>query len=71
MAKILVEAFDQQPITPTQPTFHDVAPSDWYYVYAETLAYYGISTGDNGYFKPNEPLTRQHFAVFLARMLQL
>lgn len=71
MAKILIKAFGLEDSVAERITFKDVKKSDWYYEYVQKLAYYGITTGSNGYFKPNEPLTRQHFAVFLSRMLQM
>ncbi len=71
MAKILVLAFDldHNPNKPS-PRFKDVNYDTWYEPYVSTLSQYGITTGDNGYFKPNQPLTRQHFSVFLARLLE-
>lgn len=69
MAKILVKAYELQPKTSTTMAFRDVSKGDWYYEYVQILAQYGIAMGDNGYFKPNQPLTRQHFSVFLARTI--
>lgn len=71
MAKILIKAFGLEDSVAEQITFKDVKKDDWYYEYVHKLAYYGITTGNNGYFKPNEPLTRQHFAVFLSRMIKM
>ncbi|MGE7092606.1 S-layer homology domain-containing protein [Lysinibacillus sp. NPDC048646] len=34
-----------------------MSKADWYYEYVQILAQYGITMGDNGYFKPNQPLT--------------
>ncbi|WP_107841466.1 S-layer homology domain-containing protein [Metasolibacillus meyeri] len=31
----------------------------------------GIALGDNGYFKPNEPVTRAQFAAFMSRAMEL
>ncbi|QDQ03026.1 S-layer homology domain-containing protein [Lysinibacillus fusiformis] len=69
MAKILVKAYDLEPKKSFPITFKDVSKADWYYEYVQILAQYGITTGENGYFKPNQPLTRQHFSAFLARTL--
>ena len=71
MAKILIKAYDLEGSTYEETSFKDVKKSDWYYDYVQRLAFYGITVGDNGYFKPNEPLSRQHFTAFLSRMLQL
>ena len=72
MAKMLVNAFGLTYNTATEMrTFKDVEDSSWYAEYVEILASHGITTGSNGYFNPNEPLQRQHFAAFLARTLKL
>lgn len=68
MAKILVEVMDF-PID-TSHTFGDVPPSNGYADYISTLAAQGVTKGYlDGTFRPNEPISRQHFAVFVARML--
>ncbi|MCL1696772.1 S-layer homology domain-containing protein [Lysinibacillus sp. BPa_S21] len=69
MAKILVKAYELEPKRNFPITFKDVSKTDWYYEYVQILAQYGITTGENGYFKPNQPLSRQHFSVFLARTI--
>lgn len=69
MAKILVKAYELEPKKSFPITFKDVSKADWYYEYVQILAQYGITTGENGYFKPNQPLTRQHFSLFLARTI--
>lgn len=71
MAKILIKAYGLEDSVTERTTFKDVKKGDWYYEYVHKLAYYGITTGNNGSFKPNEPLTRQHFAAFLSRMLKM
>ncbi|MBE1555344.1 S-layer homology domain-containing protein [Sporosarcina limicola] len=30
-----------------------------------------MALGDNGYFRPNEPVTRAQFVTFLSRIMQL
>ncbi|MGE8082098.1 S-layer homology domain-containing protein [Peribacillus loiseleuriae] len=69
LAKILVNAFDLK-LNGKVKNFSDVSPSDWSYTYIQILASNGITTGSNGKFLPNEPVTRQHFALFLARCLE-
>lgn len=72
MAKMLVNAFGLTYNTDVEMrTFKDVEDSSWYAEYVGILASHGITTGSNGYFKPNEPLQRQHFAAFLARTLKV
>lgn len=68
LAKILVNTFHLSRQGEAIP-FKDVKPSDWYYNDVQILASYGITTGSDGYFMPNAPVTRQHFAVFLYRTL--
>lgn len=72
MAKILVNAFGLTYNTNAEmKTFIDVKDSAWYAEYVKILASNGIALGSNGYFKPNDPLQRQHFAAFLVRTLKL
>ena len=51
--------------------FPDVSGNDWGYLHINALYSNGITTGNQGYFKPNEPVTRAHYAVFLHRALHL
>ncbi|MEC1179874.1 S-layer homology domain-containing protein [Metasolibacillus meyeri] len=41
----------------------------WAKDYIATLAEHGITLGDNGHFKPNEPVTRAQFVAFMHRAL--
>jgi len=67
MAKILVLAFH---LTSTEKeTFQDVSATHWAYDYIAILAANGIALGDNGYFRPEDPVTRAQFAAFLYRAL--
>lgn len=69
MAAVLVRAFD---LTGTSTyRFRDVPASYWALQEIQALAARSITTGylDNT-FKPNSALTRGHFAVFLARILE-
>ncbi|ARJ39555.1 hypothetical protein SporoP8_12120 [Sporosarcina ureae] len=50
--------------------FTDVKVNDWYYPYISILVFNKIVTGyDDNRFKPNKPISRQHFSVMLARHL--
>ena len=68
MAKILVEGY-QLPKT-KDVTFTDVPVGNGFKDYISVLASQNITTGYlDGSFGPNNKLSRQHFAVFMARML--
>ncbi|MEG0473331.1 MAG: S-layer homology domain-containing protein, partial [Solibacillus sp.] len=69
LAKILVLAFGLTPGGTS--TFQDVPTTHWSHDYIAVLADVGIALGDNGNFKPNEPVTRAQFAAFLYRALNL
>ena len=72
MAKIIVKAYHLKLKEGTIPqNFKDVAEDAWYKEYVDILSSHGITTGTNGYFKPNDSLSRQHFSVFLHRTIQL
>ncbi|WP_188006647.1 S-layer homology domain-containing protein [Sporosarcina sp. ANT_H38] len=68
LAKIIVNAFNLQ-LGGEPIVFNDVKQTDGFYEYIEILASHGITTGSNGNFMPNQPVSRQHFAVFLTRTL--
>lgn len=47
-------------------TFKDVSKNDWYYEAIQWASANGIASGvGNGYFEPNEPVTREQVAQFL------
>lgn len=69
LAKILVKAYDLKLNPDNQHGFKDVNKGDWYHDYVQILASNNITIGYNGYFKPNDPVTREHFAIFLYRTL--
>lgn len=52
-------------------TFQDVPPTHWSYAYIAALAELEIVLGDNGKFKPDEPVTRAQFVAILYRALNL
>lgn len=68
MAKILSIAFNIS--TSEFVDISDVNRYDPDSVYIRALYVNGISTGDNGLFKPNAPLTRAHYAVFMERAMK-
>lgn len=69
MAKILVLAFGLTPGGTS--TFQDVPATHWSYDYICALADSAIALGDNGNFKPDEPVTRAQFVAFMYRALNL
>lgn len=69
MAKILVNAFDLK--VKAEYDFPDIPTNHWGKDYVRALYSNGITTGDNGYFNPNEPVSRAHYAVFLHRLLNI
>lgn len=69
MAKILVNAFDLK--VKAEYDFPDVSTNHWGSDYVRALYSNGITTGDNGYFNPNKPVSREHYAVFLHRLLNI
>ncbi|MGN7476688.1 S-layer homology domain-containing protein [Solibacillus silvestris] len=60
LAKILVNAY-QLKMRDNAAAFKDASSNE----YIRILASNGITTGSNGYFAPNKPVTREHFSVFL------
>lgn len=69
MAKVLVLAFDLK--KKGDHSFTDVSPTHWSNENISILYSNGISIGDNGKFAPEEPVTRAHFAAFLARSFEV
>jgi len=55
--------------TPTTASFADVPPGDWGLPFVEAIAAHGITSGcsqNPRKFCPDDPMSRQEFAVFLA-----
>lgn len=69
MAKMLDLAFEF-PMT-KHAGFYDLLVTHWGYVHANALFANGVASGDNGHFKPNEKVTRAHYAAFLYRSMQV
>lgn len=68
MAQILVGAFKLT--GSTTKTFVDVPTTHEFYSIINTLYANNITTGDNGEFMPEKPLSRAHFAVFMSRAME-
>jgi len=69
MAKVLVLALNLTSTSIERDTFYDVPMTHWAHDYISILASNGITKGDNGSFRPNNPVTRAKFAVLLHRAL--
>ncbi|MGE7114846.1 InlB B-repeat-containing protein [Lysinibacillus sp. NPDC047702] len=67
MAKILVAVL-QLPSGDTS-SFKDVSIDHWSYANIAALEQQGIALGSNGYFKPNDPVTRAQFVALMYRAL--
>lgn len=68
MAKILVEAYTLS--SDNKVKFVDVSSGHWASSHISRLATAKVTDGfPGGYFKPESSLERQHFAVFMARLL--
>lgn len=67
--KLLAAALQLKPILPAVPTFRDVSANHWSYGWVEAAAAAGIVTGDAGYFRGNDPLTREQMMVMLIRVV--
>ena len=50
--------------------FTDVSENDWYYPYICAAYSVGVISGDNGYFRPNDIISRQEAAVVLHRVIK-
>lgn len=67
MAKALAIAFNLE--VKATYDFPDVPQNHPLNEYVRALYSNGITTGDNGKFKPNDPLSRAHYAVFMHRSI--
>ena len=60
-------AADRGDVLTGSPAFNDVKTGDWYASYINYAAKCGLVTGDNGAFRPNDPVTRAEFVVMAVR----
>ncbi|MCU9613545.1 glycosyl hydrolase family 18 protein [Caldibacillus lycopersici] len=69
-AVIIARALELDPVTSTTTGFQDVNSSHWASKEIATVRQYGLMAGvEEGKFAPDEPLTREQFAVILDRIL--
>ncbi|MDQ0247095.1 hypothetical protein J2S09_004736 [Bacillus fengqiuensis] len=71
MAKIIALVHDLKGIKGMDSKdFTDVPKNSWEYDFVSAIAAYDITTGyEDNSFRPNHIMSRQHFAVFLARCI--
>lgn len=68
MAKVLTNAFELSG-TSTY-SFRDVNETHWSSDFVKTLFANGVTTGyENNTYKPQSPISKAHFSIFLARLL--
>ncbi len=51
--------------------FSDVKAKDWYYEAVQTGAHYGLASGYNQTYRPNDTITREEACVILSHMMHL
>ncbi|HJF33516.1 MAG TPA: S-layer homology domain-containing protein [Sporosarcina psychrophila] len=69
MAKVLTIAYDLK--VKVELDFMDVPKDHPANKYIRALYSNGITTGDFGFYNPDKPITRAHYAVFLHRLLHM
>ncbi|MBB4825026.1 hypothetical protein HNO89_002252 [Sporosarcina luteola] len=69
MAKVLTIAFDLK--VKVDLDFMDVPKTHPSSKYIQALYSNGITTGNYGFYEPDKPVTRAHYAVFLYRLLHM
>lgn len=70
-AALLVKALSLTTTAGVSPTFQDVPASYWGYQAVETAAAYGLISGSNGSFYPDQPVTRQEMTVLAIKAADL
>lgn len=70
-AEMIVKALHLRTTNRPNPHLKDMNPNDYGYEYVAALIDEGIMSGHNGYFKPQEPLTRGQMAKILTEAFQL
>lgn len=69
LAKILVNAFKLKLQQTNVQAFID-SEDHWAKAYINILSSNGITTGSQGRFNPNDPVSRMHYATFMYRIIQ-
>ncbi|WP_231563507.1 MULTISPECIES: S-layer homology domain-containing protein [Anoxybacillus] len=71
MAMIIQRAFRLQATSAPYAGYKDVASGTEGALEIRIISQHGIAEGDSGYFYPEQPTTRAHFATFMHRALQI
>ena len=69
-SKMIALAMDIRPDTASASVFHDVSDKDWYKPYVTAMAKNGLINGYNGFFNPDDYITREDMAVIIYRVLK-
>nr|WP_305147609.1 S-layer homology domain-containing protein [Anoxybacillus gonensis] len=70
MAMVIQRAFRLQATSVPYAGYKDVHDQTQGALEIRIISQHGIAEGDNGYFYPEQPTTRAHFAAFMDRALQ-
>ena len=71
MAAFMLRAVGESQPTPSRGhTFEDVPDGVWYTKFVHALAERGVDLGQNGRWRPTEPLTRLEMAHWVTRMFE-
>ena len=65
-ATFLYKLYGWKSVTPVEPSFSDVAQTDWSYSYIETALSEGVIETGDGTFRPKDRITREEIGVILA-----
>lgn len=68
-SKMVAVAMGIAPDSASASAFADVSDTDWHKPYVTAMAKNGIITGYNGYFRPDDYISREDMAVIICRTL--
>jgi subtilisin family serine protease len=70
LAKMLVQSQGWTPVQPVAPTFTDVGPDHWAYIWIETIIEHQVASGySDRTFRPRQSVTRAQLSKMLYRAL--
>ncbi|MDI4645867.1 S-layer homology domain-containing protein [Cohnella hashimotonis] len=70
-AKLLVSVQELTATSGNAGSFKDVPETKWYYTYVNAASHAGLVNGYNGYFQPNDAITREQLATVIVKALNL
>ncbi len=62
--------YNEDNLTSKETKFADVSAADWFAKYISRMEYENIIFGYNGYFRPNDAITRAEFAAICVRFFE-